>query len=141
MPYTRKRLAYGVILILVMLLGLYTRKRADLIPSVLNPYIGDALWALMIFIGFGILFNTANIKTVAFIALSFCYAIEWSQLYHGYWIDELRGTTLGGLVLGYGFLWSDLLAYFIGIASGALVEYACAFINKKKFSIKNIPYT
>ncbi len=45
-----------------------------------------------------------------------------SQLYHAEWIDSIRATTLGGLVLGYGFLWSDLVAYTIGVGIGFLFE-------------------
>ena len=40
--------------------------------------------------------------------------IEFSQLYQENWIIEIRNTTLGHLVLGQGFLWSDLLAYTFG---------------------------
>ncbi|CKH20539.1 Protein of uncharacterised function (DUF2809) [Streptococcus pneumoniae] len=46
-----------------------------------------------------------------------------SQLYHAEWIDNIRATTLGGLVLGYGFLWSDLVAYTIGVGVGFLFEF------------------
>ena len=53
----------------------------------------------------------------------FCYGIEVSQLYHAEWIDSIRATTLGGLVLGYGFLWSDLVAYTIGVGVGFLFEF------------------
>lgn len=33
----------------------------------------------------------------------FLFVIEFSQLYHAEWIDQIRDTSLGGLVLGYGF--------------------------------------
>ena len=49
-----------------------------------------------------ILFPKIETK-LAFISLLFCYGIEMSQLYHAQWIDSIRATTLGGLVLGYGF--------------------------------------
>lgn len=91
-------------------------------PTLLNDYLGDALWALMIFIGFGFLFPKIETKKLAFISLMFCYGIEVSQLYHAEWIDSIRATTLGGLVLGYGFLWSDLVAYTIGVGIGFLFE-------------------
>jgi len=39
------------------------------------------------------------------------------------WIDGIRNTMLGGLVLGFGFLWSDLVCYLVGIKVGALTEY------------------
>jgi hypothetical protein len=45
-------------------------------------------------------------------------------LYHAPWIDSIRGTTLGGLILGYGYLWSDLACYAVGVGLGALMEGA-----------------
>ena len=56
------------------------------------------------------------------ISLILAFAVEVSQLYHAPWIDSIRNTTLGGLVLGFGFLWSDLVCYLVGIAAGALIE-------------------
>jgi len=56
------------------------------------------------------------------VALLFCYFIEVSQLYHSIWIDIIRDTRIGGLILGRGFLWSDLISYSIGVALGAKLE-------------------
>jgi glycopeptide antibiotics resistance protein len=93
-------------------------------------YLGDALWALMIFFLFGFLFRTKETKWIATLAFLFSYSIEFSQLYHANWIDTLRQTKLGGLVLGYGFLWRDLLSYSIGIGMGILIERTIVFNNK-----------
>ncbi|COT06807.1 Protein of uncharacterised function (DUF2809) [Streptococcus pneumoniae] len=82
----------------------------------------------MIFTGFGFLFPKTETKKLAFISLMFCYGIEASQLYHAEWIDSIRATTLGGLVLGYVFLWSDVVAYTIGVGVGIL----CEVIFRKK---------
>ena len=38
------------------------------------------------------------------------------------WIDSIRHTTLGGLVLGFGFLWSDLACYAAGVGLGVTIE-------------------
>lgn len=119
----RNRLLYAMFTILVIILGLSSRKFAFALPALLNDYLGDALWALMIFTGFGFLFPKIETKKLAFISLIFCYGIEVSQLYHAEWIDNIRATTLGGLVLGYGFLWSDLVAYTIGVGVGFLFEF------------------
>ncbi|TKI90648.1 DUF2809 domain-containing protein, partial [Bacillus cereus] len=118
----RNRVVYALFTIVVIILGLSSRKFAFALPHLLNDYLGDALWALMIFTGFGFLFPKTETKKLAFISLMFCYGIEASQLYHAEWIDSIRGTTLGGLVLGYGFLWSDLVAYTIGVGVGILCE-------------------
>ncbi|ALL24262.1 DUF2809 domain-containing protein [Bacillus tropicus] len=125
----RNRLLYAMFTILVIILGLSSRKFAFALPALLNDYLGDALWALMIFIGFGFLFPKIETKKLAFISLMFCYGIEVSQLYHAEWIDSIRATTLGGLVLGYGFLWSDLVAYTIGVGVGMFCEF---MLRKKK---------
>ncbi|AXR17392.1 hypothetical protein COC60_16560 [Bacillus thuringiensis] len=119
----RNRVVYALFTIVVIILGLSSRKFAFALPHLLNDYLGDALWALMIFTGFGFLFPKTETKKLAFISLMFCYGIEASQLYHAEWIDSMRATTLGGLVLGYGFLWSDVVAYTIGVGVGILCEF------------------
>ncbi|MCR6787217.1 MULTISPECIES: ribosomal maturation YjgA family protein [Bacillus cereus group] len=124
----RNRVVYALFTIVVIILGLSSRKFAFALPHLLNDYLGDALWALMIFTGFGFLFPKTETKKLAFISLMFCYGIEASQLYHAEWIDSIRATTLGGLVLGYSFLWSDVVAYTIGVGVGIL----CEVIFRKK---------
>ncbi|ENQ3080644.1 DUF2809 domain-containing protein [Bacillus cereus] len=132
MTYKRNRFLYAIITIIVIILGLTSRKLAHVLPHILNTYLGDALWALMIFIGFGFIFNRVQTKVLALLAISFCYIIEFSQLYHASWIDHIRETTLGGLILGYGFLWSDLLAYTIGIGVGVIGEMLFVSIRKPR---------
>ncbi|MGA4496363.1 DUF2809 domain-containing protein [Bacillus bombysepticus] len=124
----RNRVVYALFTIVVIILGLSSRKFAFALPHLLNDYLGDALWELMIFTGFGFLFPKTETKKLAFISLMFCYGIEASQLYHAEWIDSIRATTLAGLVLGYGFLWSDVVAYTIGVGVGIL----CEVIFRKK---------
>lgn len=122
MTNKRNRVLYGFIIIIVIALGLLSRKIYNIIPDFLNTYLGDALWALMIFFIFGFIFRDSETKEIALIGILFCYLIELSQLYHANWIDNIRKTTLGGLVLGYGFLWSDLVAYAIGIGIGIAID-------------------
>lgn len=131
MFYKRNRLLYGLIIIIVITLGLLSRKMTYAIPEILNAYLGDALWALMIFIGFGFIFRNMETKKIALMAIAFCYLIEISQFYHAPWIDSIRKTTLGGLILGCGFLWSDLIAYAIGIAVGVIIEIIYEIIRKQ----------
>jgi hypothetical protein len=56
--------------------------------------------------------------------------VEISQLYHGSWIDAIHQTTLGDLALGYGFLWSDLICYGVGIALGAFLDVSLARLHR-----------
>lgn len=117
----RNRLIYNVLVIVVLLLGLASRRFFGEIPFV-RTYVGDVLWALMVFFGFALIFNHWPTRTVVLAALLFSFGIEVSQLYHAPWIDSIRATRLGGLVLGFSFVWSDLLCYSLGIAVGFLVE-------------------
>ncbi len=80
------------------------------------------LWALMVFLGFALLFNRQPTKIIALMTGLFSFGIEFSQLYHAPWIDAVRATRLGGLVLGFGFLWTDLLCYSVGILIGSLID-------------------
>ena len=105
-----------------MILGLSTRRFSMVMPNWVTLYLGDSLWALMVFFLFGLLFKTKNTGWVTKGALMYSFSIEISQLYHSQWIDSLRKTRLGGLVLGYGFLWSDLVSYTVGIGVGVLIE-------------------
>ena len=89
--------------------------RRDLLPT---------LWALGVFLGLGCLAPHTRTVRRAIVALAVSYGVEVSQLYHAPWIDELRHTTLGALILGFGFLWSDLACYTAGVALGALVDHA-----------------
>ncbi|MEG0671925.1 DUF2809 domain-containing protein [Clostridium sp.] len=118
----RNRVLYIGLIILVIIFGLLSRKYAYYIPLVISKYSGDTLWALMIYLGFGFLLSKSKIKYVAIGALIFSYGIELSQLYQGQWINVLRDTTIGGLILGHGFLFSDLICYTVGIAIGIIFE-------------------
>ena len=88
--------------------------------SFIGTYAGDTLWALMVFIGFRFLFIKEPIFKIFVISFLFSCIIEVSQLYHATWIDKLRGYRLGGLILGFGFKWSDIICYAVGCFMGFL---------------------
>ena len=117
-----KRFYYLFLGISVMIFGLISRRFTYYIPDIINLFLGDALWALMVYFLIRFIFIKLSVKKAVIISVTFCFAIEISQLYHGSWIDNIRSTILGGLILGYGFLWSDLVAYLIGIGAGVLLD-------------------
>lgn len=118
----RSRKAYGVLILTTVLLGLASRKFAFALPALVAAYAGDTLWALLVFWLFGFCCPHWTSRRVASWALLFAVIIETSQLYHAPWLDALRNTIPGSLVLGHGFLWSDLLCYSVGVACGYGVE-------------------
>ena len=113
----QKRLTYLVLIISTIVTGLLSRY-FTFIPL----FIGDILWATMVYFICRFLFIDKEAKFVVLVSLLFCYGIEFSQLYKAPWIDNLRHTLFGRLVLGDTFLWSDLLCYTVGVAIGVVIE-------------------
>jgi hypothetical protein len=124
----RNPLTYGCLTLITMALGLLSRRYSYALPWWVGLYVGDVLWALMIFLIFASIFYKASTLKIAALSLVFSYGIEFSQLYQVYWINQLRETTLGVLVLGRGFLISDLICYTLGIA----IAYCTEIIIKSK---------
>ena len=118
----RNRLIYLLATGAVIALGLLSRRNPSLLPAALGKYPGDALWAAMVFCGSGALCPQLRTCAIGAMALAFSCAVEFSQRYHAPWLDSLRGTTLGQLVLGSGFSWLDMVAYAVGILAACLVE-------------------
>jgi len=113
----RLRIIYGCLIVITIISGLLSR-HFSFIPL----FIGDILWALMVYFIMRFLFVDKVVKFIVIVSLLFCYAIEFSQLYKAPWINNLRHTLFGRLVLGEGFLWSDLLCYTVGVVIGVWVD-------------------
>lgn len=119
---TTRRFTYLTAVAATMLAGLGSRKFREELPEFFAEYAGDTLWALMLFFLVSALLAGQPILSRAAISACLTFLVEVSQLYHAPWIDALRQTTLGGLVLGSGFLWTDLTCYAFGTALGACFE-------------------
>jgi hypothetical protein len=114
---------YLLIMALLIALGLPSRIIPKSLPSWYVQYFGDYLWAMLIFFGIGLVRPRWVTRKVFTAAILFTYVIEFSQLFHPPWLEYLRSIKLCALVLGYGFLWSDLIAYTLGISTGAMIEW------------------
>ena len=122
-PPARSRVLYALLALAVIATGLLWRSGLIPLPPALSNYGGDALWALMVFLGIGFLLPKSSTAKIALLALAFAWSVEFSQLYRAPWIDAIRATIPGKLVLGNTFHWIDLIAYALGIGLGAWVEW------------------
>jgi hypothetical protein len=106
--------------VVVMVTGLLSRSApfVELLPA----EVGDALYASMVYFGLRFLAPHWHFLKSAALALSFCFAIECSQLFSTHFLDQIRQTLPGRLILGQGFLWEDLLAYTMGVAIMAMLD-------------------
>lgn len=116
------KLFFLFLILIVIILGLGSRRYSHYLPWIISRYAGDVLWALMVFLIIRLIFFEHSTEWVSLRALLMSFLIEISQLYHSNWIDTIRATKLGGLVLGFGFLWSDLVCYTIGVFFGVLLD-------------------
>lgn len=119
MPHRR---LYLILFLTTIPVGLLSRSSLFDWPKFLSTYAGDAIWALMVFFLVCLIFPYWKIGYRSAAALLFAFAIEFSQLYHAPWIDGIRQTRIGGLVLGFGFLPSDLICYSAGVLVGFAID-------------------
>ena len=120
----RSRWRYAFAVAATIATGLASRAYAAHLPWWLAKNAGDALYATMVFFGFGFLAPRAKTSMVALGATAFCVAIEVMQLYQAPWINAVRATTPGRLVLGQGFHAFDLVCYVLGVGLGVGLELA-----------------
>lgn len=111
--------------------GLLSRKFGASLPTFLAVHTGDALWAMMVYFGFRFLLPKSP-GLSAILGASFCFVIEFSQLYQAGWINAVRNTTIGALVLGKGFLWIDLVRYTVGIFLAFIIDWAIILRRKEE---------
>ena len=119
-----RRRALLVVLPVVIAAGLASRRWPEALPAVVAAYAGDILWAVMVYVLIAFVWGAAPSRVVALWGLAVAFVVELSQTAHLPWLDMVRRHHLGALVLGQGFLWSDLACYAVGVAAAFLVDTA-----------------
>ncbi|WP_420794177.1 DUF2809 domain-containing protein [Paenibacillus qinlingensis] len=118
----RTRGKYLLAVLVCIMLGIGSRMNTLALPDFVVNHFGDALWAAMIYFGVRALLNRMLSMRALALSLGFCFVIECSQLYQAEWIINLRNTLFGGLILGKGFLYADLLRYLVGAIAAYAVD-------------------
>jgi NO-binding membrane sensor protein with MHYT domain len=125
----KERRFYLIAVIVIIGLGIASRKIMGF-PYPVYEYAGDILWGMNLYMVFRLIFPRENIPMITFISFTTSVLVEFSQLYHAPWIDSFRDTFIGAMLLGYGFLWSDILCYAIGTALGVITDVV--YLSRKK---------
>lgn len=125
---SKSRILYFSLFILTIFLGIMSRK-FSLIPL----FIGDLLYAVMIYFLLRIVLIKKSALLLIIITLLICYGIEFLQLYQAEWIIALRKTLFGRYVLGQQFLWTDILAYTAGALIAFMIEKIILVKTNQKF--------
>lgn len=117
-----RRLRYGALAAGTIAVGLVVHGGWLPLGKEARDVTGDALWAMMIVWWISALVPSLALRARAVLSLAICFAVELGQLYHATYIDAIRSTTLGHLVLGSGFDPRDLGAYTAGVLIAALLD-------------------
>jgi Protein of unknown function (DUF2809) len=120
--WLRARMRYFALAVGTMALGLAVHRRGSLLSPTVRDVLGDALWAAMVAWWIAAAAPALRLPWRATIAVAFCFAVEFSQLYHTQALDAIRRTTAGHLVLGSGFDSRDFAAYAVGVLAAVLLE-------------------
>ncbi len=118
----RSRSAVVRWLLITIALGLASRRFPEMLPRSVALYAGDVLWAAMVYWWLALIWPRARVATLAAAALAIAVTVELSQLWRTPWLDAVRAHPIGALVLGQGFLWSDIACYIAGVALAVLID-------------------
>ena len=114
------------LLAFVVLAGLSSRRFPAAFHPLFSRYGGDVLWAAAVVLLASVVWPAAPIRWLALGAGLFSLSIELSQLFHPAWMETVRDLPGARLILGSGFVRTDLLCYAAGVALGALlVRFSC----------------
>lgn len=111
----QRKIIYLIIFIFCTWLAIATRTHAAWFHPFIREYGGDTIWAGMFLFLLRIFFSKIKLWKLALVCFGCGVADELLQLYHAPWIEAIRNTRVGGLMLGFGFLWSDIVCYAAGI--------------------------
>jgi hypothetical protein len=130
------RLFYFACFVFFTWLALATRHHPQWFHPLIRKYGGDVIWAGMFLFFLRVFFLRVALWKLAII----CYALgvldECSQLYRADWMNAIRATTLGRLMFGAGFLWSDILCYFIG----TVLAFVIIFLIERQVKLQATSY-
>jgi Protein of unknown function (DUF2809) len=115
-------LRYVALAVATMALGLAVHQGGGALSPGVRDVLGDALWAAMVSWWIAAAAPSIRLSRRAATAIAFCFAVEFSQLYHAPALDAIRRTTAGHLVLGSGFDPRDFAAYAAGVLATVLLE-------------------
>lgn len=131
-PATRARIVHALLATLTIVAGLLVHRGVVPLGDTVRDVAGDALWAMMITWGVGVLWPVRRLAWRGMVAQLVCTVVECSQLVHTPALDALRRTLPGRLVLGSDFDRRDLLAYALGVAAAVAMEQVARVVLSRR---------
>jgi hypothetical protein len=117
------RVASLILAVTAGILGILSRTYPEMLPVFIARFAGDTLWAFALYFLLRIFFPLKPIILITSVCFVISVFIEFSQLYQADWINHLRASRIGALILGYTFVWTDLLCYLSGCILAASFDF------------------
>jgi hypothetical protein len=121
-PVARQRLAYVGLGVVTLIVGLAIRFAPLGLPWFVVKYGGSTMWALMVYWVLAFSFPRSRVGWLAVAAGVIAALVEFQRLYHSPGLDAFRHSLAGILLLGNFFSLRDIVAYWLAIAVGAVVD-------------------
>jgi Protein of unknown function (DUF2809) len=118
----KRRMAYGVLLLLTIVLGLAWRMVPLGLSAFWFKYGGSALWAMALYWLLAISLLELSAAGLAFLSAAVAAVVEFSRLWRVPAIDAFRLTLAGKLLLGRFFSFKNIAAYWLAIALAAFLD-------------------
>ena len=99
-------------------LGLATKRYPIEGAEWVRGSLGGALYVAFFCLAALVVWPRARAWAVALAVLAATCGVELLQLWHPPWLEAVRATVPGGLLLGSTFVWEDFPWYFVGAALG-----------------------
>ncbi len=112
-----RRLILLLVLVVLAVAGYWLRFYAPISPE-WRDYSGGAAYVVFWILVYAFLRPTAPAFPVALAVFLVTCCLEFLQLWHPAWLEAIRRTLPGRLVLGTTFEWSDFPPYAVGAVIG-----------------------
>ncbi len=101
--------------------GIFSRTAVGRLPFADKAF-GDVLWATAFYLGFILVIPRLPIAAAVGMTIVITFGIEFLKLCHAQWLESIRATGVGGVILGHAFFWHDFLSYILGTALGVFLD-------------------
>ncbi|MEA5572069.1 DUF2809 domain-containing protein [Calothrix sp. UHCC 0171] len=125
------RLALFISIIVIVPFGYFVRFSQGLGLPWLQDFLGSVAYEIFWILLVAFLYRQASPQKIAIgVFLATC-GIEFLQLWQPPFLQAVRSTLIGRLVLGNTFVWSDFIAYFVGSLAGWLWLRSLVYFCRK----------
>jgi hypothetical protein len=117
-----RRAVYLLLAAATVISGLLVRFAPLGLPWFVVKYGGSTLWAVMVYWVLVLVWPRSRPLVLASIADGIALLVELQRLYHAAWLDAIRVSLPGILLLGRIFSVRDIVAYWLAIGAVALFD-------------------